>query len=105
MKERLLREKNLTLDTCLQLCRAVELSKENIKTITGLTVEEVHAVQGAQYQRSANAVDCKFRRKDTRRTSRNVRRSGRSEQSVAERTILRLKMDEKCEYNCNRICD
>lgn len=34
MRERLLREKNLTFDTCLQLCRATELSRENVKTIT-----------------------------------------------------------------------
>lgn len=61
MRERLLREKNLTLDTCLQLCRAAELSKENVKTITGPMVEEVHAVQGAQYQWKGNdTVECKF---------------------------------------------
>lgn len=61
MRERLLREKNLTLDTCLQLCRAAELSKENVKTITGPMVEEVHAVQGAQYQwKGNNTVECKF---------------------------------------------
>ena len=54
MRERQLREKNLTLDTCLQLCRAAELSKENIKTITGPMVEEVHAVQGAQHQWKGN---------------------------------------------------
>ncbi|KAK0156623.1 hypothetical protein N1851_000054 [Merluccius polli] len=61
MRERLLRERNLTLDTCLQLCRAAELSKENVKTISAPTVEVVHAVQGAQYQRKANnTVECKF---------------------------------------------
>lgn len=48
MRERLLRENNLTLDTCLQLCKGAELSKENVKTITG---PMLHAVQGAQYQR------------------------------------------------------
>lgn len=57
MRERLLREKNLTLDTCLQLCRAAEF----VKTITGPVVEEVHAVQGARYQRKGNnTVECKL---------------------------------------------
>ncbi|XP_030578703.1 uncharacterized protein K02A2.6-like [Archocentrus centrarchus] len=61
MRERLLREKNLTLDTCLQLCRAAELSKENVKAITSAIAEEVHAVQGAQYQSTdSNTVQCKF---------------------------------------------
>uniref|UniRef100_A0AAQ4NR87 ribonuclease H n=2 Tax=Gasterosteus aculeatus aculeatus TaxID=481459 RepID=A0AAQ4NR87_GASAC len=41
--------------------RAAELSKENVKTITGPMVEEVHAVQGAQYQwKGNNTVECKF---------------------------------------------
>lgn len=29
LRERLLREENLTLDKCLKVCRAAELSKEN----------------------------------------------------------------------------
>lgn len=61
MRERLLREKNMTLDTCIQLCRAAELSRENIKAISGPMVEEVHTIQGAQYQRQvSNTVECKF---------------------------------------------
>lgn len=61
MRERLLREKNLTLDTCLQLCRATELSKENVKTITGPIVEEVHLMQGASYQfKGSDTIHCKF---------------------------------------------
>lgn len=44
----------------MQLCRATELSKENVKTITGPMVEEVHVVQGAQYQwKGNNTVECK----------------------------------------------
>lgn len=51
----------MTLDTCVQLCRAAELSRENIKAISGPMVEEVHALQGAARQRQAeNTVDCKF---------------------------------------------
>ena len=51
----------MTLDTCIQLCRAAELSRENIKAISGPMVEEVHTIQGAQYQRQvSNTVECKF---------------------------------------------
>ena len=61
MRERLLREKTLTLDTCIQLCRASELSRENVKTISGPKVEEVHAIQRpGHYQQPADKVDCKF---------------------------------------------
>ncbi|KAJ8369479.1 hypothetical protein SKAU_G00095070 [Synaphobranchus kaupii] len=61
MRERLLREKKLTLDMCVQLCRAAELSRENIKVISGPMVEEVHALQVAESQRqSSNIVDSKF---------------------------------------------
>ena len=61
MRERLLREKNMTLDKCVQLCRAAELSRETIKAISGPMEEEVHALQGASRQRQAdNTVDCKF---------------------------------------------
>ncbi|XP_041672102.1 zinc finger and SCAN domain-containing protein 21-like isoform X2 [Cheilinus undulatus] len=50
MRERLLREKNLTLDTCIQLCRAAELSRENSEAITGPKVVEVYTLQGALHQ-------------------------------------------------------
>ncbi|CAM4713618.1 unnamed protein product [Leuciscus chuanchicus] len=61
MRERLLREKNMSLDTCIQLCRAAELSRENCKAISGPMVEEVHALRGAVHQRrTSDTVDCKF---------------------------------------------
>ncbi|CAI5660683.1 unnamed protein product [Oreochromis niloticus] len=61
LRERLLREKNMTLDACIQHCRAAELSRENSKTISGAAVEEVHAVRGAARQkRIGDTVDCKF---------------------------------------------
>ena len=61
MRERLLREKNLTLDTCIQLCRASELSRENCRAIAGPSVEEVHALQGGlRFKHKENTVDCKF---------------------------------------------
>ncbi|KAF0024605.1 hypothetical protein F2P81_023407 [Scophthalmus maximus] len=61
MRERLLREKNMTLDSCIQLCRAAELSHKNSKAISELKVEEVHAVQGAARQRqTSNTLECKF---------------------------------------------
>ena len=61
MRERLLHERKLTLDSCIQLCRAAELSRENVKTISGVKVEEVHAVQGPSHHRQPeNIIDCKF---------------------------------------------
>ena len=61
MRERLLRERKLTLDSCIQLCRAAELSRENVKTISGVKVEEVHAVQGPSHHRQPeNIIDCRF---------------------------------------------
>ncbi|XP_077862889.1 uncharacterized protein LOC144345112 [Saccoglossus kowalevskii] len=43
LRERLLRETDLDLDKCLQICRASELSKERIRTIEAPVV--VHAVR------------------------------------------------------------
>nr|XP_023692995.1 uncharacterized protein LOC111856910 [Paramormyrops kingsleyae]XP_023692996.1 uncharacterized protein LOC111856910 [Paramormyrops kingsleyae] len=61
MRERLLREKNMTLDTCIQLCRAAELSQANVKTITGSAVEEIHVVQRPGHHKwTITKVDCKF---------------------------------------------
>ncbi|KAK5853431.1 hypothetical protein PBY51_007214 [Eleginops maclovinus] len=61
MRERLLREKTMTLDTCIQLCRAAELSRENVKTISGPKVEEVHAIQRpGHFKHQADKVDCTF---------------------------------------------
>ena len=64
MRERLLREKKLELDVCVQLCRAAELSRENCRTIAGPTMEEeVHAVSGggaARQNYTRNTVECKF---------------------------------------------
>lgn len=46
LRERLLREDNLTLDKCLQVCRAKELSRENSRTLAGAhTVVEVHMIK------------------------------------------------------------
>ncbi|XP_030223386.1 ETS-related transcription factor Elf-1 isoform X1 [Gadus morhua] len=47
MRGRLLRQKKMTLDTCVQLCRAAELPRENVE----VKVEEVHAMQGAELPR------------------------------------------------------
>lgn len=62
MRERLLREKDLTLGRWVQLCRAAEHSRENIWTLAEpTTVEEVHALQGAAQQRHVSStVECKF---------------------------------------------
>lgn len=56
-RERLLREDNLTLDKCLQVCRATELSRENNRTLAGAhTVEEVHMIKWAPKQDRGNIV-------------------------------------------------
>lgn len=61
LRERLLREEKLTLDRCLQLCRATELSRENTKTLQGNTVEEVHMVkQTAGPDKNTKTVSCMF---------------------------------------------
>ncbi|XP_057673637.1 zinc finger protein 391-like isoform X1 [Corythoichthys intestinalis] len=60
MRGRLLREKNLTLDTCIQLCRAAEWSRENNMAISESMEEDVHAVQGAacQTNTTAECISC-----------------------------------------------
>ena len=54
LRERLLREEKLTLDTCLHICRAAELSRENSRTLQGQTVEEVHALKQAEERQKDN---------------------------------------------------
>lgn len=60
MRERLLREENLTLDKCVQICRASELSRENSKTIQGKTEEEIHAVKKSQRRDKRDEICCNF---------------------------------------------
>lgn len=60
MRDRLLREENLTLDKHLQICRATELSRENSKTLQGQTVEEVHALKQTTKKDKDNEISCKF---------------------------------------------
>lgn len=75
----------------MQLCRAAELSKENVKTITGPMVDEVHAVQEVQYRRNTNeTVDCKFSVKTNKEANRNAQHLGKSLQSVAIRSTSQL---------------
>ena len=50
MRERLLRQKNMTLDTCVQLCRAAELPRENVKAIPGPKVGQWPTLHGAEVQ-------------------------------------------------------
>lgn len=67
LRERLLREKDLTLQTCIRICRAAELSRQNSKAIAGAAVEEVHAVrQGARLDRHppGSMITCRFCGKD-----------------------------------------
>lgn len=59
LRERLLREDKLTLEKCLQICRATELSRENSKTLSGNTVEEVHVIKQTERQ-DRDTVSCKF---------------------------------------------
>lgn len=60
LRERLLRVENLTLDKCMQICRATELSKENRKTLQGQTVEVVHALKRVTRKNRDSEVNCKF---------------------------------------------
>lgn len=63
VRERLLRESDLSLEKCIQICRAADLSKENVKTIEGQAVEGVHAVKKvaqAQGARPKETKNCNF---------------------------------------------
>ena len=91
MRERLLREKTLTLDTCIQLCRASELSRENVKTISGPKVEEVHAIQRpGHYNNQRIKWTANFVANHMREASRNAQHTVRRAKSVAKRIILQL---------------
>ncbi|KAG1933981.1 retrotransposable element [Pimephales promelas] len=62
VRERLLRETELTLEKCVRICKASELSKENVMTIEGQK-SEVHAVQRVRQAQSAKQTQpakCKF---------------------------------------------
>ncbi len=58
-RERLLREDDLTLDKCLRVYRAMEISREHSKTI-GQVVEEVHALQRKTKTDKSMEISCKF---------------------------------------------
>lgn len=61
LRERLLRVDDLTLDKCIQVCRATELSRESSRTLAGgQTVEEVHMIKRTARQDRDNTVSCKF---------------------------------------------
>ncbi|KAL6490120.1 hypothetical protein MHYP_G00004650 [Metynnis hypsauchen] len=60
LRERLLREDKLTLDKCVQLCRATELSRENRQTLEGRAVEEVHVIRKYASKDRDNEISCKF---------------------------------------------
>lgn len=61
LRERLLIEEKLTLNKCLQVCSATELSRKNSKTIEGNTVEEVYMVkQTARQDKHMDNVSCMF---------------------------------------------
>lgn len=61
LRERLLREQDLTLEKCVQICRATQLSRENNRTIEGRVTEEVHAVKHAvRKEKHTSTVNCKF---------------------------------------------
>nr|XP_054599642.1 uncharacterized protein LOC129164243 isoform X1 [Nothobranchius furzeri] len=59
-RERLLREENLTLDRCLDICRAMEISREYNKTIAGQAEEELHAVKQKERKRLDKEISCRF---------------------------------------------
>ena len=47
------RESDLMLEKNIQICRAAELSRENVKTLEGRNVEEVHAVRNLEQAQGA----------------------------------------------------
>ncbi|XP_069619116.1 uncharacterized protein [Ranitomeya imitator] len=66
LKERLLREEGMTLEKCMQICRAAELTKHSLKMMAGTSEnddDKVHAVSmkgktGPDYP--INTVHCKY---------------------------------------------
>ncbi|XP_023815343.1 uncharacterized protein K02A2.6-like isoform X2 [Oryzias latipes] len=59
-RERLLREENLTLDKCLDICRAMEISREYNKTITGQTLEELHVIRQKEKKSQERGISCRY---------------------------------------------
>lgn len=61
LRERILREQDLTLEKCVLICRATKLSRENNRTIEGRVVEKVLAVkQAVRKEDGKSTVNCKF---------------------------------------------
>uniref|UniRef100_A0A1B8Y8I2 Gypsy retrotransposon integrase-like protein 1 n=1 Tax=Xenopus tropicalis TaxID=8364 RepID=A0A1B8Y8I2_XENTR len=63
LRERLLREENLALEKCLQICRASELTKDSLKMIEGPSESMVHAVTGKgkiRYKIQGVSILCKY---------------------------------------------
>lgn len=58
-RERLLREDGLSLDKCLQICRAMEISREHSKTIEGQVTEDVHAIKQTRKGKTSE-IHCKY---------------------------------------------
>ncbi|XP_023816251.1 uncharacterized protein LOC111948290 [Oryzias latipes] len=102
MRERLLREKNMTLDTCVQLCRATELSRENSKAISGLMMEEVHAVQGAGYQKQYRVTDCKFCGKSHDRNKEKCPAYGKKCKKCGKENHFAVKCKMRAEHSKKR---
>lgn len=74
LRERLLHEKDLTLQTCIRICRAAEMSRQNSKAIADAAVDEVHAVrQGARQYRHppGSMIMCRFCGKEHKRSKQN----------------------------------
>lgn len=58
-RERLLREDNLTLDKCLNICRAMDISREHSKTIEGQGMADVHAIKQTRKGKDKE-ISCRY---------------------------------------------
>jgi transposase InsO family protein len=57
LRARLLREKDLTLERCIDSCRASEMSSQQLKAIDGGEVEAVHAVHKKKFSKKSEKSD------------------------------------------------
>lgn len=99
LRERLLWESDLTLDKCLQVCRAMEISREHIKTIEGQTVEEVQALQQRIKTNKFTEISCTFCGRTHKRQKAKCPAFGKSCRKCGKENHFAVTCRSKVSYN------
>ena len=95
-RKKLLQDRNLTLQRCIDICKSAEMTSSQLKTMGG-QAEEIHKVNFSKKKKDGGLreIDCRFCGPDTRKLRKNARHGAKYAKSARGRITLQRNAQRK----------